>query len=258
MDAETSSACQNCAGGGGVRRFALLLGVVIIFSTSTFAVAGDKTERVYPGPGYGDRSDATGAVYLRKMAQCIVNYAPSSAENLLVTRPRSTQESDRIRDVSGRFHICFPNGIQSLSFGNIELRGFLAEILYLKKYPVDPNFSVMSHTEVAWPEKWLTASKQIPNLLPIYMMKFGSCVAAADPEGVANLLHTVVRSAEEKAVIEQLKPSLGSCLDKGRTFKLDAAILRALSAQGLYRSVGEWLTSSLSTSSPNIRQAESN
>jgi hypothetical protein len=235
-------------------RFALLLGVALTFLTSTIAIAGDKTARVYPGPGYGDQFDARGAYYLRKMAQCVVDDSPSSAESLLATRPRSIQESDRMRSVSGRFDICFPNGIESLNFGIIELRGFLAELLYLRKYPVDPNFSELRHIEVAWPEKWLTASKQIPNLLPIYMMKFGSCVAAVDPKGVANLLHTELRSEEEKAAINQLRPSLGSCLDKGRTFKVDAAILRALTAQGLYRSVSDWMASS--PSSPNIHQAE--
>ena len=237
-----------------MRHFGLLLGVALTFSTSTVAIAADKTAKFYPGPGYGDQFDARGAYFLRKMAQCVVDYSTSSAESLLATRPRSIQEGDRVRYVSGRFDVCFPNGVSSLNFGYIELRGFLAEILYLKKYPVDPNFSELRHDEVAWPEKWLTASNQIHNLLPIYMMKFGSGVAAADPKGVANLLHTEVRSAEEKAAINQLKPSLGSCLDAGRTFKLDAGILRALTAQGLYRSVGDWLASS--SSSPNIGQVE--
>jgi hypothetical protein len=242
------------AGGGGVTRFGLLLGVALTFSISTIAIAGDKAAKVYPGPGYGDRFDARGAYFLRKMAQCIVDYSPSSAESLLATRPRSTEESNRMRSVSGRFSKCFPNGINSLTFGNIELRGFLAEILYLKKYPVAPNFTELRHSEVAWPKEWLTASKQIPNLLPIYMMQFGSCVAAVDPKGVANLLHTDVRSEKENAAINHLKPSLGSCLDKGHTFKVDAAILRALTAQGLYRSVSDWLAES--SSSPIIHQAE--
>jgi hypothetical protein len=219
----------------------LRLSVAIIMSTSTVAFASDKPAKVYPGPGYGDRFDSKGAYSLREMALCIVKLSPSSAENLIATRPRSTQESEKLRHVSGRFAMCFSKGIESLNFSNIELRGFLAEALYVRDYPVDPDFSQLPHGVVPWPEEWMTASKQVNNLLPIYMMQFGSCVAAADAKGVATLVRTKVRSEQERAAINNLKSSLGPCLDSGRTFHVDAAILRALTAQGFYRNVRAWL-----------------
>jgi hypothetical protein len=54
------------------------------------------------------------------------------------------------------------------------------------------------------------------------------------------MLRSTPRSLMERAAIDRLMPSFGPCLDKGKSMRLDAAWLRAVAADALYRSVKRW------------------
>lgn len=222
-----------------VARHARLIAMAAAIGSS--ACLNATTPRAYAGPGVGQRHNVDGAVALQETARCVVRLAPQSAAKLLTLRPESMQEYDLASHFSGRYERCIPNAAGTLHFELVEFRGYIAEALYLKNYATDPDFSKVPHGLVQWPADWFT-HRDVQKLLTIYMMHFGSCVAAADPQGAANLLRTEARSGEEKLAINRLRPSLGPCLANGKTFKLDAAILRALTAQGLYRNLSMGLT----------------
>ena len=190
------------------------------------------------------RNDAgtVGAIELRKTVDCIVERDPRRAARLLTTRPQSPDEVRVAEGLHGTISNCMTGYVDSLTAGYTEMRGFIAEVFYLRENPSEPDFTLLKHEEVPLPADWVPDRRYQNEVVSMYMLKFGSCVTAADPKDVSALIRTEVRSDEELGAINRLKPSLSGCLEKGFTFRLDAAILRALTAQSLYRSLAIWRT----------------
>ena len=98
----------------------------------------------------------------------------------------------------------------------------------------------MAHPVVPLAPAWVGGDLSEADRILLFQHEFANCVVAAAPADAAAMLRTGPRSPEERRVVARISPALGPCLQTGKTFQLDAAILRALLAEALYRSARQW------------------
>ncbi|MFN3515904.1 MAG: hypothetical protein ACK4YM_01955 [Novosphingobium sp.] len=108
------------------------------------------------------------------------------------------------------------------------LRGFLAEAL-IEKYPVKVQQLTPQPIQRSYERSWypLTGRDRAID-------EMATCVAEVNPGGVVKLLSSEIGSAEEKAAVAAIAPSLGSCLAQGYQLNINSLGLRTALAEGLY------------------------
>ena len=183
-----------------------------------------------------DIANATrGAVELRRMAACIFRSDHARAVLLLTSKPGSDNEANIGSAMVSRMSGCISMGIPWLSWSWRELRGSLAEFAYLSLPAGMTSGESMEIDSVPLPVAWLKDKPTEAEARLLVAHEFAACVVVAAPKEVAQIPGTIPRSAEEHGLLRQILPSLGPCLGKGATMSLDAASLRSLLSQELYR-----------------------
>jgi len=177
------------------------------------------------------------AAELKRVGACLYNKYRGQSVALLNSAPGSSEEASAVYSARAHFNNCLSDDVAGISPDVTELRGAIAEAAYRATHPTDPDFSKIDHAQLPLPAAW-TGGKVDPSALA--GPDFAQCAVAADPQNAVALIRTEPRSPEEKAAIRQLAPLLGSCVVKDSKLTLDAAFLRALLSQALYRSVPAW------------------
>ena len=204
------------------------------------AAQTDKSKKAKPKPKTLRDAENAGQQELYDAAQCVVDRSPNLSRRILQERPYSKDEDRLVGATKGTFENCMTGYVNELSFGSADYRGFLAEIFYFSDFPTDPEFSKLDHIEVPLPAKWLVSGLEKYEQATLYMHKTANCVVASDPAGALALLKTKVRSKEERAAAGVLAPRFGACLDAQQQLRIDASMMRAYLAEGLFRSIKEW------------------
>jgi hypothetical protein len=174
---------------------------------------------------------------LQHVGACLYHKYPRASAALLASAPASTEESSAALALRSHYNDCLSADVAGINPDIAGLRGAVAEAAYRGTHTSDPDFSKLDHIPQPLPQAWL-GGKAYPAMLAGH--DFASCVVAADPQDSALLIRSEPRSTEEKTAIRNLSPAMGPCLVKDSKLTLDAAILRALVSQALYRSVPAW------------------
>ena len=168
---------------------------------------------------------------IQQFAQCATsNY---EGAELLATQPGSAEEAEVLAEYGRRS--CATPGV-----GAGVLRGAVAEQLFKTDFgsigatPRRETIEVFTIDRRELEALDANAKKRID------YVAFGTCVAAANPQGSSNLLKTKLESAEEKAVMTELVPQFASCLAAGERFTFSRADLRSALAEGAYRLALSW------------------
>lgn len=117
-----------------------------------------------------------------------------------------------------------------VSFGTERgtMRGFVAEA-FVRKYSKRAEALAPLPLQRTYSRDWFEMTGRAR---PIDEM--ATCVAETNPAGILALLKTGIGSAEEKAAIGALSPSLGACLATGYKLNANRLGLRTALAEGLY------------------------
>jgi len=168
---------------------------------------------------------------IQQFAQCATtNY---EGAELLATQPGSAEEAEVLAEY-GRRSCATP------AVGPGVLRGAVAEQLFKTDFgsigasPRRETIEIFTIDMRELETLDANAKKRID------YVAFGTCVAAANPEGSSKLLTTKVESAQEKAVMTELVPQFASCLAAGERFTFSRADLRSALAEGAYRLALSW------------------
>ena len=109
------------------------------------------------------------------------------------------------------------------------LRQWLLQEAYLDRYPEGPSW-VRAGNVIA--ERQLPLSQA--NAAVRGSLDFADCVVQADPFNADDFFRAVPGSADEKAAIQALTPSLGPCLPQGMQVELTPAALRVWIGEALW------------------------
>ena len=109
------------------------------------------------------------------------------------------------------------------------LRQWLLQEAYLDRFPDGPSW-VRAGNVIA--ERTLPLSQNIAAVRG--SLDFADCVVQTDPYDADDFFRAVAGSADEKAAIEALTPSLGPCLPQGMQVELTPAALRVWVGEALW------------------------
>jgi hypothetical protein len=217
---------------------ALVLGITLFAGSAVQAQIPTSSSEIRSNPAKD--ANIRGAIELERLVRCAVLRREKLARNLLKTRPGSDEQERHIGPFRKVMENCFNGDVPAMYLGNAEVRGTIANQLYLRAYPNAPDFAAFAHNLVPLPESW-TASK-LDNYERVQVLghQFANCVVATDPASSDKLLRTGIRSSNERAAFRSLVPILGPCLPNGLKLELDVAWLRAVLAEAMMRSMAEW------------------
>jgi hypothetical protein len=193
--------------------------------------------------GRGKQGLIDGAREIRRLAGCSYKRVPGYFDALLATGPGSQEERNILDRASNVVSNCMNSLAPMIYMSWREMRGSFAEARYLAQNPVAPNFGSGERPMFRIPAEWTERNLDEAEKLAILKYDFADCVVAADPSSSDALLRTEPYTAEEGAAVSRLVPQLGPCLQDGKTYQLDAPILRGLIAQALDSSTRRWLQS---------------
>lgn len=191
-------------------------------------------------PNFHEDAYTRGALELKRMASCAVERRDGLANSMLESLPGSRSETliiDKMMDVMVN---CMRRLRPAMRVDHEQLRGAVAEELYLAAHPRPVDFAAFDHSDKSLPPEWISSELEAPQLSRIVWQDFAQCVVSDAPMQADAMLRTAPRSAEEAAAIEQIMRYLGPCVGDGSTFKMDAAALRSHVAQALNRGMAMW------------------
>ena len=178
----------------------------------------------------------------KEIGVCIYNREPELADKLLASSDPLFVEYDLFgfaRSEFGKeFQLArcleramgmFTHTIQ-MSFSPRIIRSILAEEAYLESYDTPPSLVVEPGDVLAARFYASTPRSRQANTL----MQLSDCIIANDPAQSDALLRTVPADAAERAVIQQLIPTIAACLPQGQEVALNVADVRSIVADGLW------------------------
>jgi len=239
---------ENRKRGCGMKR-ALLPILLLVWTSSALGQIPSSSHEVVGTPRAKDYVD--GAIELKRLAGCAVRKKPAYARSMVASLPGSSVEFRVGQAVMKVMEPCMIARFSAMRIGFAQLRGALAEEMYLMSNPNTPNFESFDHSAMALPKEWVAAKLEGYALSEVVAHDFAQCTVAADPVLADALLRTIPRSREEDAQIAKLMPVLGPCLMQGYKFQMDAAAVRSYMAQALYRGMAMWPVSNSSNSGQN-------
>ena len=219
-------------------RALLILAVLCASASPAFAQIPSSSSEVVGTPDKKDYVD--GAIELKHLSGCAIRLNNSYARSMINSLPGSRIEGRVGRQLMRVMEHCMTDFRPAMTVGFAQLRGSLAEELYLNAYPQLPQFTLLDHSSMALPKVWLDAKTEAYTQSELVAHDLAQCVVAAAPELTDNLLRTAPRSKGEELAIARLKPVLGPCLIQGYKFQMDAAAVRSYLAQALYRGMAMW------------------
>ena len=166
---------------------------------------------------------------------CAARDASSQSKLVLRSFPNSGASDRALFWTATGSNSCVKFG-ESLQYTPRSLRGPIAEY-YLKR-----DFELGSWTPkgrklnlYSTPDNGKLVRLPADVRANIVLVELGSCVAGANPTGVAALFAAPVTSAEEKAAVDALSSTLANCLPPSVELKISKAQLRSYLAEGAYR-----------------------
>jgi hypothetical protein len=170
---------------------------------------------------------------LRRVAtygRCVAEFVPGKLLSML---PSSPQDLKLVSGIA-RFSSC---SLGNLQFPRIVLRGMVAEYRFEHDFDAG-GVPKAGHTMQKIYES--PNAEKLANLTPdirssVVMVDVGTCVAKANPAGVASLLSTDAATSEEKAAYAALVPAIGGCLPGGVELRMHRMLMRGYIAEGAYR-----------------------
>lgn len=210
----------------------------IVGGTSAMAQIPSSSSEIRGTPG--PKAYVDGAIELRRLAQCAVEKRPNYARTMTASVPRSDVETRIGQAILKVMEPCMNNFRPAMSVGFAQLRGALAENIYLAEHPRPVDFAHVDHSAKNLPADWQKAKLTADQASEIVAQDFAQCVVSDAPAQADALLRTSPRSTAEGTAISALAPYLGPCLAVGHTFSMDAAAVRSYVAQALYRGVNDW------------------
>lgn len=117
----------------------------------------------------------------------------------------------------------------SLRYTPDAMRRWYLQAAYLDLYPDGPAWYVPGN---AVAERAYPLSATNPTVRGL--MDFTDCVVTEDPHAADFYFRTNPDSAEESAAIQQVMPSLGTCLPAGQELEIDPAMLRIWLGESLW------------------------
>lgn len=191
-------------------------------------------------PNYHDDAYAKGALELKSLSGCVVARRDGLATTALSSIPGSRDEGLIIDKLMNVMVNCMNSVRPAMRVGYSQLRGAVAEELYLEVYPAPIDFTSRDHSDKSLPAEWIDGQREGAELREILWHDFAQCVVSDAPVQADAILRTLPRSAEEGAAIGRIAPFLGPCIGAGSKFTMDAAMLRSYLAQALSRGVAMW------------------
>lgn len=188
-------------------------------------------------PMFYDTPDSRqrGALLLRHIGSCVYSKDPGAARALLRFVPGSKDEDRWVSAWQSRLDQCVNGDSEGLRFVTFNLRGAVAEGIFLAKFPTDPVEGTVPADRSDLPATWLEAYRKDPSIGPaLAMHQLAACVVRAAPAEASRLMRTNPGSAEEAGSFAALAPRFGPCVNRGQTFSSDKTTLRALIAEALY------------------------
>lgn len=191
-------------------------------------------------PNFNDDAYAKGALELKRLSRCAVERRSGLAETMLESLPSSRSESLIVDTMMNVMVNCIRNFRPAIRVSHVQLRGAIAEEIFLAAHPQAVDFSALNHSDKSLPSEWISSELETPQLSRIVWQDFAQCVVSDAPAEADAILRTTPRSAEEASAIREITQFLGPCLGDGSTFKMDAATLRSYLAQAMYRGMAMW------------------
>ena len=191
----------------------------LFLSTVAIALTWAAAAEAVPA---GARSSAPA----QQFAACAVQKYEGA--EMLATQPGSDEESEVLAEFARK-------GCAAPSNDTQLLRGALAEQLFKTDFGAIGARPKRNTIEVFTFDAAALASMAPASQKRIYLVSFGSCVAAMDSTRSAALLQTAAGSADEARAVSELSPSLSPCLNEGERLDLGKTELRGLLAEGVYR-----------------------
>jgi hypothetical protein len=199
-------------------------------------VASAKDFEFYMAEAFANRaipSDPAEIKRAYKYADCLIDYRV--AVRLMRTRPASRESSDTIWYFTYNGPSCRKDAPER-QYAMNTLRGPIAEHL-LRMYQANPEDVRRTKPIMFFPSPSIEQLGRLPDDVraSILMVEYGSCVAKADPPGVAHLLATEAASVNEGNAFTALNPTMAACLPPGQQLKLTKFQLRGFVAEGAFR-----------------------
>ena len=191
-------------------------------------------------PNYNDDAYVKGALELKELSRCVIARRDGLANTALVSIPGSREEGMIIDKLMNVMINCMNSLRPAMRVGYAQLRGAVAEELYLEAHPAPMDYTSRDHSDKSLPAAWIDGQREGAELQEILWHDFAQCVVADAPAQADAILRTAPRSPEEGAAIKQIVPFLGPCIGAGSKFTMDAAMLRSYLAQALSRGVAMW------------------
>lgn len=176
----------------------------------------------------------------RLLAECVVERRPSMVRNWLKELPGTVAEARYIERQEGDLGICLEDkqlvfaGAREMVYTPKSLRNPIALAFArqrLRKNAAPP--AGLSADSMPWftqPLAALPADSRLDKVA-LAFQDFGHCVASTNWAGSRSLLLSEAGTAEERAAVQVLAPSLGPCLDQNAKIKLTPANLRIALAE---------------------------
>ncbi|BEV00915.1 hypothetical protein [Novosphingobium olei] len=221
-----------------MKAVAVSIGLAVSLATPAFGQIPSSSAEVRGIPDA--KAYVQGALELRRLASCATEKRPNYVHTMLDSIPQSDTEVRVGQAILKVIETCMTDFRPAMSVGFAQLRGSLAEELYLADHKTPTNFAQLDHGSKKLPAAWISAKLTRSQASEIVAQDFAQCVVSDAPELADALLRTLPRSSEEQRALAKLAPNLGPCLASGHTFSMDAAAVRSYVAQALYRGVNDW------------------
>lgn len=160
-----------------------------------------------------------------KFARCTVSADAAGAKALLALAPGSVESKKAARQLADKKSAC---GSEIKRPGEPELRGAIAERLYLDTYATPPA----ALTGAPAPFQGSGDPNQA-------MYDVTRCAATRDPVAADMLIRASAGTPDEKAALARVVPAVGGCTPQGAKLGFNRDQLHSLIAEGLLKVRGE-------------------
>ena len=177
------------------------------------------------------------------MVRCVGERNPAYARRILEAMPGSDLEHKEIFGNEGDLGMCMDDRSRRLIIGDhvemtMSARSFriaLAAVMAREALEgVDPSRLSAAPSWISTRYNADTGADPQRDTMQLGLYQFGDCVVAASPAQAAQLIASGPESAEGKAAVQAMIPSLGPCLQNGAQMKLTEASLAVALAEPLY------------------------
>ena len=127
---------------------------------------------------------------------------------------------------------CLSGG--DLRFNDVVLRGALFQALYESEFRADRALDFAAVASSGYRDLY-GAEPSPAARSSIALVRFGECVARADPANLRALLFSLPGSPTEATLMNTLVPRFGACIPKGENIVFSKVVLKGALAEGMYR-----------------------